>query len=211
MIKTGNDVLFQEPTCDTRRLRRSVVVDASADEFSIQFVAEPFAFEVDQEVLMYFNGKREFMQQIARVTEVSLPEEGSDESITFALEAVGDPISAENRQHYRVSTISANLEANVGDEENLSVQDLSSTGFAVLATNEYELGQTVEVSIAHGEEQCHGIASIQSVRDFGGGRIRYGMRAIEEDPHTGEFLQVLQRISLAVQREQLQRSGGASA
>ena len=210
MIKTGNDVLFQEPTCDTRRLRRSVVVDASADEFSIQFVAEPFAFEVDQEVLMYFNGKREFMQQIARVTEVSHPEEGSDESITFVLETVGDPISAENRQHYRVSTISANLEANVGSEENLSVQDLSSTGFAVLATNQYELGQTVEVSIAHGEEHCHGIASIQSVRDFGGGRIRYGMRAIEEDPHTGEFLQVLQRISLAVQREQLQRSGGAS-
>jgi len=67
----------------------------------------------------------------------------------------------------------------------------------------------VEVSIAHGEEQCHGIASVQSVRNFGAGRIRYGMRAIEEDPHTNEFLQVLQRISLAVQREQLQRSGGA--
>ena len=52
MIKTGSDILFQEPTCDTRRLRRSVVVDASADEFSIQFVAEPFAFETDQEVLI---------------------------------------------------------------------------------------------------------------------------------------------------------------
>ena len=52
MIKTGSDILFQEPTCETRRLRRSVVVDASSDEFSIQFVAEPFAFEVDQKVLM---------------------------------------------------------------------------------------------------------------------------------------------------------------
>ena len=67
MIKTGNDILFQEPTCETRRLRRSVVVDASLDEFSIQFVAEPFAFEVDQEVLMYFNEKSECMQQIARI------------------------------------------------------------------------------------------------------------------------------------------------
>ena len=64
MIKTGSDILFQEPTCDTRRLRRSVVVDASADNFSIQFVAEHFSFETDQEVLMYFNGKSEFMQQV---------------------------------------------------------------------------------------------------------------------------------------------------
>lgn len=210
MIKTGSDILFQEPTCETRRLRRSVVVDASADEFSIQFVAEPFAFEADQEVLMYFNGKSEFMQQVARVKEVAQPEEGSSEPVTFTLEPVGDAISAENRQNYRVSTISADLEARVGEEEDLDVQDLSSTGFAVLASTEYELGQTVEVSIAHGEEQCHGIAAVQSIRHFGPGRIRYGMRAIEEDPHTGEFLQVLQRISLAVQREQLQRSGAAT-
>jgi hypothetical protein len=51
--------------------------------------------------------------------------------------------------------------------------------------------------------------SFSSIRDFGNGRIRYGMRAIEDDPHTGVFLQVLQRISLSVQREQLQRSGAA--
>ena len=72
---------------------------------------------------------------------------------------------------------------------------------ANLASKEYQLGQTVEVSISHEDEQCHGIASVQSIRDFGNGRIRYGMRAIEEDPHTGEFLRVMQRISLAVQRE----------
>lgn len=209
MIKTGSDILFQEPTCSTRRLRRSVVVDASDDAFSIQFVAEPFAFEVDQEVLMYFNGNREFMQQVGRITEVAEAEEDASEGPIYTIEPVGDPISAESRGHYRVSTISAGLEARVGSEDNLQVQDLSSTGFAVLASEEYQLGQTVEVAIAHGDEQCHGIASIQSIREFGPGRIRYGMRAIEEDPHTGQFLEVLQRISLAVQREQLQRSGAA--
>ena len=209
MIKTGNDVLFQEPTCDTRRLRRSVVVEASAEAFSIQFVAEPFEFEEGQEVLMYFNGKREFMQQVGRVTTIAQPEEGTSEPVTFTLEPVGDPISAESRQNYRVSTISAELEARVGEEEHVAVQDLSSTGFAVLASTEYKLGQTMEVSIQHDEEQCHGIASVQSIRELGPGRIRYGLRAIEEDPHTGEFLQVLQRISLAVQREQLQRGAVA--
>lgn len=210
MIKTGSDILFQEPTCDTRRLRRSVVIDASSDEFSIRFVADPFEFAVDQEVLMYFNGQREFMQQVARIKAVTEADEEADEGPTFVVEPVGDPISAESRQHYRVSTISADLEARVGGEDNVQVQDLSSTGFAVLASQEYQIGQTVEVGIAHQDEQCHGIASVQSIRPLGAGRIRYGLRAIEEDPHTGEFLEVLQRISLAVQREQLQRSGSGS-
>lgn len=207
MIKTGSDILFQEPTCETRRLRRSVVVESGGDSFSIRFVAEPFAFEVDQEVLMYFNIKREFMQQLGRVIAIVAPEEeGAADGPIFELEPIGDPISAENRQYYRVSTISADLSARIGDEEGLEVQDLSATGFAVIAADEYQLGQTLEVGISHESGQCHGIASVQSIREFAPGRVRYGMRAIEEDPHTGEFLQVLQRISLAVQREQLQRS-----
>jgi hypothetical protein len=206
MIKTGNDILFQEPSCDTRRLRRSVVVEANDEKISVRFVAEPFEFETDQEVLMYFNGKREFMQQVARVVEIA--EDETDEGPLFVLELIGDAISAESRQNYRVSTISAGIAARVGSEESLSVQDLSATGFAVIAAEEYPIGQTVEVGIAHQDEQCHGVASIQSVRELGPGRIRYGLRAIEEDPHTGTFLEVLQRISLGVQREQLQRSGG---
>ena len=207
MIKTGSDILFQEPTSDTRRLRRSVVVDANADSVVVQFVAEPFAFEIDQEVLMYFNVRREFMQQLGRVTDVHAPEDEDEQtSPTFALAPIGDPISAESRQFYRVSTITADLNANVGDERSLEVQDLSATGFAVVAATEYSLGETVRVEIAHEAESCHGTASVQSIRELGPGRIRYGMRAIEDDPHTGVFLQTLQRISLAVQREQLQRA-----
>lgn len=159
---------------------------------------------------MYFSGKTEFLQQVGCIKEIIEAEEGSDEGPLFVIAPVGDPISAESRQTYRVSTISANLEARVGEEENLQVQDLSSTGFAVLAGDDYQLGQTVEVGIAHDDQQCHGRASVQSVRPMGPRRIRYGLRAIEDDPHTGEFLQVLQQISLAVQREQLQRSGGAA-
>ncbi len=209
-MKTGTDILFQEPTCTTRRLRRSVVVEASSDTFSIRFVADAFAFEVDQEVLMYFNGKTEFLQQVGCVKEIIEEEEESDEGPLFVIDPVGDPISAESRETYRVSTISANLEARVAEEENLQVQDLSSTGFAVLAGEEYQLGQVLDVGIAHEEQQCHGRAAVQSIRPLGPHRIRYGLRALEEDPHTGEFLQVLQQISLAVQREQLQRSGGAA-
>jgi hypothetical protein len=192
--------------CDTRRLRRSVVVAASDETISIQFVAEPFEFEVDQEVLFYFNGKREFLQQVGRVAEIVPADEEKDTPITFILAPIGDAISAESRQNYRVSTIAANLDASVGTEESVPVQDLSATGFAVVASETYSLGQSIDVQIQHNEEECHGVAVVQSIREFGPGRIRYGLRALEEDPHTGQFLATLQRISLAVQRAQLQRS-----
>ncbi|MFO0690867.1 MAG: hypothetical protein U0900_19380 [Myxococcota bacterium] len=271
-MKVGNDVLFQEPTVNIRRLRRSVVIAADDGSISVRFVGDPFDFTVDQEILMFFNGKREFMQQVGRIIEIQQPEpivdpaaspeaaeaaapppeksiakpapavtvskalgksaiaskgkvavagaksaaaataaavpEKKKEGPVFVIEPVGDPISAENRQSYRVSTISAGIQARMGGESGLQVQDLSATGFALLADKKYKIGQTVEVAIRYGDEACHGKASIQSFRELESGRLRYGVRAIEEDPHAQTFLRTLQRISLAVQREQLARSGG---
>lgn len=225
MLNLGNDVLFQEPSVSNRRLRRSVVIAVAGESISVRFVGEPFAFEVDQEVLMFFTAKREFMQQIGRITaiETSAPLVAAAEPVeavaaeatvttkegpVYVIETVGDPISAESRQCYRVSTISAGIEARFGQETNLQVQDLSATGFAVLADARYAIGQIVDVKVRHGEEACHGRVSIQSFRELESGRLRYGLRAIEKDPHARIFLATLQRISLAVQREQLQRSGG---
>jgi hypothetical protein len=216
VLKVGNDVLFQEPTVSMRRLRRSVVLATSQDSISVRFVGEPFAFELEQEVLMYFSAKREFMQQIGRIVSIDVQcasidpaAESVKEGPVFTLEPIGDPISAEARQNYRVSTISAGIQAWMGTEANLQVQDLSATGFAVLADRQYAMGQVLEVSVRHGEEACHGLVSIQSFRELESGRLRYGLRAIEKDPHAKDFLATLQRISLAVQREQLQRSGAA--
>lgn len=257
MVKLGNDVLFQEPMVTHRRLRRSVVIAETGDTISVRFIGEPFAFEPDQEVLMYFNGKREFMQQIGRIVEIqgleaeepaasdpgaqpaspapsakeagrktatgreaasagkdlakkedAKDKEKEKEGPVFVIEPVGDPISAESRQTYRVSTISAGIVARMGSEQGLQVQDLSATGLAVLADHKYPLGHLVEIAVKRGDESCHGQASIQSVRELESGRFRYGLRAIEEDPHAQIFLATLQRISFAVQREQLKRSGG---
>jgi hypothetical protein len=61
--------------------------------------------------------------------------------------------------------------------------------------------------IRHEEEACHGKVAIQSFRELESGKLRYGLRAIEEDPHARDFLKTLHRISLAVQRDQLARTG----
>ena len=236
MVNVGNDILFQEPTVSTRRLRRSVVVATRDDSISVRFVSEPFPFEVGQDVLMYFNGKREFMQQVGRIREIERSEapaapvadpaaaidatgaaasaeaadvEEKKEGPVIEIEPIGDPISAENREYYRVSTISAGIQARLGTEANIHVQDLSATGFAVLAGEKYSLGQVIDVDVRHGDEACHGLVSVQSFRELESGRVRYGLRAIEQDLHARDFLATLQRISLAVQRDQLHRTGGA--
>ncbi len=217
MFKIGNDVLFQEPAASGRRLRRSVVVATAEDAISVRFVGKPFEFAVDQEVLMYFTPKREFMQQIGRITAIEVadthvnPEQAEveDRGPIFVLEPVGDPISAESRQYYRVSTISARIEARFGKGANLQVQDLSATGFAVLADERFSIGQMIDVAIRHEDESCHGKVSIQSIRELESGKLRYGVRAIEEDPHARNFLKTLHRISFAVQRDQLARTGAA--
>lgn len=226
MFKIGDDILFQEPAVSGRRLRRSVVVATAEDVISVRFVGKPFEFAVDQEVLMYFTPKREFMQQIGRITAIEVadtpvnPVEGEaaasaatgveDRGPIFVLEPIGDPISAESRQFYRVSTISAKIEARFGKGgAQLQVQDLSATGFAVLADERFSVGQLVDVAIRHEDEACHGKVSIQSFRELESGKLRYGLRAIEEDPHARNFLKTLHRISLAVQREQLARTGAA--
>ena len=217
MFKIGDDILFQEPAVNGRRLRRSVVVATAEDAISVRFVGKPFEFAVDQEALMYFTPKREFMQQIGRITAIEVadtpvnPEEAEveDRGPIFVLEPIGDPISAESRQYYRVSTISARIEARFGEGAKLQVQDLSATGFAVLSDERFSIGQLVDVAIRHEDESCHGKVSIQSLRELESGKLRYGLRAIEEDPHARNFLKTLHQISLAVQRDQLARTGNA--
>lgn len=232
MFKIGDDILFQEPAVSGRRLRRSVVVETGSDTLSVRFVGKPFEFTVDQEVLMYFTVKREFMQQVGRITAIEIPPPpvaapetaeavaapaagaeappGEDRGPVFVLEAIGDPISAESRQYYRVSTISAKIEARFGKGGKLQVQDLSATGFAVLSDEKFKVGQLVDVSIRHEDEACHGKVAIQSFRELESGKLRYGLRAIEEDPHARDFLKTLHRISLAVQRDQLARTGSGN-
>ena len=123
-----------------------------------------------------------------------------------ALEYVGDPVSAESRESYRASVISADMAAEVGEERDLSVQDVSATGFAVVSANEYPIGTVLEVAINYEGDFYSGTASVQSIREFSSKRIRYGMRALEGS----DLPDGLHQICMAVQRLQLERKGGAS-
>ena len=79
MITTGSDILFQGPTCETRRLRRSVVVDASLDEFSIlpevladaiQLAAGPFSLKTQRLEHVLLELDDQFVRRLLRPLEL---------------------------------------------------------------------------------------------------------------------------------------------
>ena len=75
----------------------------SEDETLVTQLAPTERFEAGQEITVFYEIKREFMQQPVQIDSVEPGEEGP----VARYFALGDPVSAESRQHYRVTTITA--------------------------------------------------------------------------------------------------------
>ena len=85
--------------------------------------------------------------------------------------------------------------------------DVSETGFAIFSDAEYTVGQTLQATLYHNGTPVHGTAVVQSYRAFGK-KIRYAFRAVDDERPKATLKKDLNRINLAVQREQLARLSG---
>lgn len=201
MLKAGSDLFVQDPGRESRFLHRARVVGIEGPCFRVRLDAGVLELDAESELLVYFHVEDDFVQQVAEVA--------SRDDDTLLLRAVGDPISADRRQQERVSTLAADLTARIGEENDCPVHDLSATGFAAVAGAGLRPGQIVEVSIAY-EGRCYvGRASVQSLREVGRRRIRYGLRVLGEHVGPGKPLHAeLPAISLAIQRSQRRHCSG---
>lgn len=206
MIKAGSSVHFREPGISNQRiLFHTTVQGADEDSHWIATFTEGHPnIAVDQDVLIYFEVKREFMQQPSHIHALEEGEEG----LVVTFEPMGDPVSAENRQNYRVSTITADIGARLGSESDCKVVDISSTGFAAVTSKQMEIGETIDTVIHFEGRTCNGIASVQSVREKPGGDFRHGFLSVSHKDG-GAFQEALNEVSLEVQRSQLRRLSGA--
>lgn len=201
MFQPEMELLFQDPTSETRLLRSARVIDASLGTFSIEFSSHVIELEEGDELIAFFLGSNQFMQQIVKVVELI-----EDDGQHFVdLEYIGEPVSAETREFYRATVLSADIAAELGEERDLTVQDVSSTGFAVVSANEFSIGTVLDVAINFEGDLYSGTASVQSIRAFSSKRIRYGMRALEG----GDLADGLHQICMTVQRRQLKREAGS--
>jgi len=151
------------------------------------------------EIQIGFQIDGKFALQPVRVASVQ-PE---GEEVRIALEILGDPVSADTRQSYRVSTLTAAVRCTFGGEAGCEVLEVSATGFAVHSSRRHELGRTVDVIVHFEKEHIAGRVVIQSAQRISKTRVRYGVHAPERVSPNLSF--ALSRINLAIQRQQLRR------
>ncbi|MHC4220115.1 MAG: PilZ domain-containing protein, partial [Planctomycetota bacterium] len=162
------------------------------------------ALEPGLDLFVYYELKRKFVKQAARIDAVLQTEP----MLVVGFQVTGEPMSAESREWFRVSTVMAHLAADFGPESDCPLLDVSSVGFAVEAAERYEVGQVVPATLSYQDQRFNGKARIQSVRDLGKGRYRYGVHSIEDKESGGDLRKGQQLISAAVEREQLRRRAG---
>ncbi len=160
------------------------------------------AAEIGQDFIVYFENNSRFMQQPARIDGLYKAES----QLIISFTTTGEPASAESRQHYRVSTVFVRgLTAEMGTKRVCLVVDVGVTGFGVIAKEHYSIGNQVDASIEYEGQKYTGNVCIQSVRELGEGRIRYGLQCASAKTSQGNLTKGLQNMSVKIQREQLRR------
>jgi hypothetical protein len=200
MSKTGLTVFVRFPSESERRVLYATKVTQTSG------ADKDLGFEVGQELLIYFDRGRQFVQQPAKV-EALLESESGD---VVVLKTVGEPISAEGRQCYRVSTALSNLTVTFGGLDGCLLRDVSVSGFAVISSGQHKTGQVVEAELVFEGKRYTGQASIQSVTPMPDGKTRYGVNCIKGPVTPDSLLKGVQQVSMSVQRQQLSRLAGGA-
>lgn len=204
MLRIDTPVQLQDPRItDRREFLTGRVVQTTAKGFVGDFIVSGLEISTDDDLVVYYETKRKFVQQAARAVSVSEAEKG----LRIEVMPVGEPVAAEGREVYRVPSSGTGIKATLDGETDCPLLDVSSLGFAVNATAEYPIGKTLQVSIEWNGETYTGTASIQSVRSVSRGRTRYGLRFLD-DAGAGNLKQGLMKISMAVERQHLKNLSG---
>ena len=186
-------------------------------------------------ILVYYESRERFMQQVARIVrsdkdELSTAVKPSDmpsdraamptdwdgtpsflldtriyQGPLFTFETVGDPVSAENRECYRASTLFSNLTAVIDGQSGYLVLEVSGTGFSVLSRSGHTEGAIVEAELVSVGKTYAGEVCMKCLRKLRDGSFRCGLHAVEERGSADNLRAGLQTINAAIQRAMLRR------
>ncbi len=212
MLQNDQDIFFRRPSNDNRR----VLIPAkttSVEGKSAQVHCEDttMSFDAGTEATVFYQPQREFMQQAAIVhglQSTEPQEEGAEPSLL--IELLGEPVSAESRACFRASTAATDAyKVTFEGKANTPMLDVSITGLAVAFTPGLQVGDQVDVEFSVGGKTFKGRSVIQSVAELSSKVTRYGVHCIESKDVDG-LTKGLQKLSMAVQREQAQRRARAA-
>lgn len=217
MIAIGFPLFVQLPSESAARVLHAFEVSGTTlSGVTIRGAEGSLGLAPGQDIRVYFELKQKFMQQAARVEAVLQnddPKEPADalsQTVTLSVQLLGQPVSAESRECYRVSTVTAGLRGTLGGEASCVLADVSIIGMSMIARERHEMGEILSVSLEFEGRTYRGSASVQSIKDLGKGQFRYGLNAIEDKKGGKELQGALHKISMSVQRAQLKRLAGAA-
>ncbi len=204
MFTKGTDVFFTLPEESASRvLHAAKVVDVRNGMFVARFDEPGLTASPGSDVAVFFQGRAGFMQQAARIT-ASLEE---SDTPSFGFQTIGEAVSCESRECYRVSTVTTGFNATIDNEPECPLTDVSATGFSIISAGNHGYGAVLTVEVEYEQTKYSGRARVQSIKPLTPGRTRYGLLCLPSDGPRS-LLVGMQRISTAVQRQQLRRRSG---
>ena len=207
MLKEGSPVyLGLDDASGDRVFQVGIIAAMAPDRWTIDFETSESLLEAGDERLIYFTQIKKFIQRPVRVEERS--ENGTLSRVVMKF--IGDAISADSRQEYRVSASDAGLAATLGSEEDCTVEDISMSGLGVMCRRKHSIGQPLDVTVRYKDDQFSGRMTVQYGVKVDVERTRYGLRGLFEAGDGSPLRNGLTRTTLAVHRQQVRRISGAA-
>src|SRR5438552_10795041 len=178
MLGNGLAVFIQFPEESGKRILHSgKIVQCNDGAMAAVFEEAKLPLVAGQELTVFYEHQRKFVKQPARIDAilqsssdpgvvVGTPDDPRTWGIKAALTVIGEPVSAESRQSYRVSTAASDRWAQIGGEK-CKLMDVSATGYAVMTKKFFDVGKTLAGLITVDNQPFTGEVSIQNARDLG--------------------------------------------
>ena len=214
-FNTGECIYIRDSAKTVTELIPARIVWSQGGKVVVEIEAERLADVDESEVLIYYTIDRTFMQQAAAVegsgpeSEELVGDNDGDvemqemdvspdcELLVLSISPMGTPVSAENRECFRVRNRNE-LSVKLNDIDDALLADISQTGLAVVCDLELEIGDVAQLFLEREDVQVAGPARIQSKRKLRNGQLRYGMLCVERS-----MQQSCGRLSMMVQRDWL--------
>lgn len=194
--------LLLQVSAKDRVLQAGKVILSNADEVTVEF-GEPVTLVAGADMIAMGETNGRLFQQGIRVKEFN----ADGPKITAAFRRMGEIVSAEQRQMFRVSVATAGMEARIGNEKNCQVVDLSPEGFGAILDSELKVGSLVQVSIDYeGKTLFTASARVQTCKLRPDKTFRHGFLVPDAKSPARK---AMQQLSSLLQRQQLRRLAGA--
>jgi hypothetical protein len=207
VLKEGSPVyLGLDDPSGGRVLHPGIIAEIVQDRCTIEFENSELPIKTGDGCLIYYHEFQEFVQRPVKVEEQS----GNGPLSRVVMKFIGNSISADSRQEYRVSAINAGLTVTLGTEEGCTIQEISMSGLGLVSDRKYSTGQILNVTLHFEDEDFSGRMVIEWIRQLGGDRTQYGLCGLFDAERSDTLRIGLMRFTRAVQRQNLQRVSGAA-